>query len=151
MPFFVWMWILVLAGLRLILWINYFPYSSFFVDTITKWNCPICAFFFFFSFLFFFFLRKVCAFFFFFLRREKEDSRVAVIVSRPMVQLGKPMGTTSSNWSSETPNLHTPQALLVSGTSRNYNYSSRENSNLRYGEVLVVTYQLYHIIPLNFT
>ena len=43
---------------------------------------------------------------------------MAVIVSHLTVQLGKPMGTTSSNWSSETPNLHTPQALLVSRTSK---------------------------------
>ena len=70
LPFFVWMWILVLAGLRLILWINYFPYSSFFVDTITKWNCPVCAFFFFFS--FFFFRGKYVPFFFFFEKRKRE-------------------------------------------------------------------------------
>ena len=46
---------------------------------------------------------------------EKRDSRVAVIVPRPTVQLGKLMGTTSSNQSSETPNTHIAQALLVSG------------------------------------
>ena len=143
LPFFVWMWILVLAGLRLILWINYFPYSSFFVDTITKWNCPVCAFFFFFSFFFFFLEESMCLFFSF-LRREKGNSRVTVIVPRLMVQLGKPMGTTSSNWSSETPNPHTPQTLLVFGTSRNCNYTLHENSNLRCGETSTVTYQLYH-------
>ena len=47
------------------------------------------------------------------MRQKKGDSRVIVIVQRPMVQLGKPMGTTSLNWSSKTPNPHTPQALLV--------------------------------------
>ena len=41
----------------------------------------------------------VIFFFFFFLREEKGDSRVAVIVLRPTVQLVKPMGITSSNWS----------------------------------------------------
>ena len=46
-------------------------------------------------------------FFFFFLRKKKRVSCVAVIVPRPTVQLGKPMDTTSSNWSSETPNPHT--------------------------------------------
>ena len=61
---------------------------------------------------------------------------MAVIVPRPMVRLGKPMGTTSSNWNSETPNLHTPQVLLVSGTSRNCIYSPREKSNLVCGENL---------------
>ena len=50
---------------------------------------------------------------FFFLREKKGDSCVAVIVPRPMVHLGKPMGITSLNRSSETPNSHTPQALLV--------------------------------------
>ena len=79
---------------------------------------------------------------FFFLRKKKKDSRVVVIVSRPTVQLGKPMGTTSSNWSSETPNPHTPQALLVSRTFRNCNYSPRENSNLGCDEASAVTYQL---------
>jgi len=80
----------------------------------------------------------------FFLRQKKGDSRVAVIVPRPTIQLGKPMDTTSSNWSSKTPNPHTPQALLVFGTSRNCNYSPRENSNLGCGEASAVTYQLYH-------
>ena len=79
-----------------------------------------------------------------FFEKKKGDSRVAVIVPCPMVQLGKPMGTTSSNWSSETPNPHIPQALLVSGTSRNCNYSSRKNSNLECNEASAVTYQLYH-------
>ena len=50
----------------------------------------------------------IVIFFFFFLREEKGDSRVAVIVPRPTVQLDKSMGITSSNWSSETPNPHTP-------------------------------------------
>ena len=96
-----------------------------------------------FSFLFFFLEESMCLFFSF-LRREKGNSRVTVIVPRPMVQLGKPMSTTSSNWSSETPNPHIPQALLVSGTSRNCNYSPRENSNLGCDKVSAVTYQLYH-------
>ena len=52
--------------------------------------------------------------FFFFLTNEKGDSRVSVIVPPPMIHLGKPMGTTSSNRNSETPNSHTLQALLVS-------------------------------------
>ena len=68
--------------------------------------------------------------FFFFEKKKKGDSRVAVIIPRSTVQLGKSMGTTNSNWSLETPNPHTLQALLVSGTSRNCNYSPRENSNL---------------------
>ena len=79
-------------------------------------------------------------FFFSFLKREKGNSRVTIIVPRPMVQLGKPMGTTSSNWSSETPNPHTPKALLVFGTSRNCNHSPHENSNLGCGETSAVTY-----------
>ena len=70
----------------------------------------------------------------FFFWIKKGDSCVAVIVPRPTVQLGKPMGTINSNWSSETPNLHTPQALLVFGTFRNCNYSPHENSNLGCGE-----------------
>ena len=78
----------------------------------------------------------IVTFFFFFLREEKGDSHVAVIVPRPTVQLDKPMGITSSNWNSETPNPHTPQALLVSETSRHCNYSLRENSNLGCGESL---------------
>ena len=49
-----------------------------------------------------------------------------------------------TNQSSEIPNPYTPQALLVSGTSRNCNYSPRENSNLGCDEASVVTYQLYH-------
>ena len=61
---------------------------------------------------------------------------MVVIVPRPMVQLGKLMGTTSLNWNSETPNLHTPQVLLVSETFKNCNYSSREKSNLVCGESL---------------
>ena len=83
-------------------------------------------------------------FFFFFWESKKGDSRVAVIVPCPMVQLGKPMGTTNSNWSSKTPNPHTPQALLVSGTSRNCNYSSCENSNLGCGEAQCVIFILCH-------
>ena len=81
---------------------------------------------------------------FFFFEEKKGDSHMATIVPRPMVQLGKLIGTTSSNWSSETPNPHTPQTLLVSGTSRNYNYSPRENSYPRCGETSAVIYQLYH-------
>ena len=81
-------------------------------------------------------LQELIVIFFFFLREEKGDSRVAVIVPRPTVQLGKPMGITSSNWNSETPNPHTPQALLISETSKNCNYSPRENSNLGCGESL---------------
>ena len=61
---------------------------------------------------------------------------MAVIVPCHMVQLDKPMSTTNLNWSSETPNPHTPQALLVSETFRNCNYSPRENSNLGCGESL---------------
>ena len=72
------------------------------------------------------------------------DLHVAVFFPRPMVHLGKPIGTTSSNRSSKTLNSHTPQALLVSGTSKNYNYSSHENSNLGCGEASAVPYQLYH-------
>ena len=49
-----------------------------------------------------------------------------------------------TNWSSEIPNPYTPQALLVSRTSRNCNYSPRENSNLGCDETSIVTYQLYH-------
>ena len=64
---------------------------------------------------------------FLFFEKQKRDPR-------PTVQLDKPMGTTSSNWSSETSNPHTPQALLVSGTSRNCNYSPCENSNLGWDE-----------------
>ena len=75
---------------------------------------------------------------FYFLRKKKGDSYVVVIVPRPTVQLGKPMGTISS----ETSNLHTSQALLVSGTSRNCNYSSRENSNLGCGEASTVSSHL---------
>ena len=82
--------------------------------------------------------------FFFFLREEKGDSHVTVIISRPTVQLGKPIDTTNSNWSSKTLNPHTPQALLVSGISRNCNYSPRENSNLGCNEASTVTHQLYH-------
>ena len=80
----------------------------------------------------------------FFLMEEKEDLRVTVIVPCPTVQLDKLMSTTSSNWSSKTLNPHTPQALLVSETSRNCNYSPRDNSNLRCGEISTITYQLYH-------
>ena len=87
---------------------------------------------------------EVFFFFFFFGDKKKGDSSVTVIVPRPTVQLGKPMGTTSSNWSSETPNPHTPQALLISGTFKNCNYSPRENSNLRCDETSAITYQLYH-------
>ena len=61
---------------------------------------------------------------------------MTVIVPRPTVQLNKLMGTTSSNWSSETPNPRTSQALLISETSRNCNYSLCENLNLRRGESL---------------
>ena len=61
---------------------------------------------------------------------------MTVIVPRPTVQLNKLMGTTSSNWSSETPNPRTPQALLISETSRNCNYNLCENLNLRRGESL---------------
>ena len=61
---------------------------------------------------------------------------MTVIVPRPTVQLNKLMGTTSSNWSSETPNPRTSQALLISETSRNFNYSLCENLNLRRGESL---------------
>ena len=70
------------------------------------------------------------------MRNKKRDSRVTVIVPRPTVQLNKLMGTTSSNWSSETPNPRTSQALLISETSRNCNYSLCENLNLRCGESL---------------
>ena len=73
-------------------------------------------------------------FFFFFFEKQKRDSRVAVIIPCPTGQLNKPMGITSSNWSSETSNPHTPQALLVSRTSRNCNYSPCENSNLGWDE-----------------
>ena len=93
---------------------------------------------------FFFFFRGKYVPFFSFLRREKGDSRVTVIVPHPTVQLDKPMDTTSSNWSSETPNPHTPQVLLVFGIFRNCNYSLRENLNLGCGETSAVTYQLYH-------
>ena len=72
---------------------------------------------------------------------------MVIIVSRSTVQLGKPMGTTNSNWSSETPNSHTLQARLVSGTSKNCNYSPCENSNLECGEASAVTYLLYHKLP----
>ena len=75
---------------------------------------------------------------FFFLRKKKGDSHVVVIVPRPTVQLGKPMGTISS----ETLNPHTPQVLLVSGTSRNCNYSSRENLNLGCGVASIVSSHL---------
>ena len=68
----------------------------------------------------FFILKPLCIFFFI---RKKRDSCVVVIIPHPTIQLGKPMGTTSSNWSSETPNPHTPQALLVFGTSRNNPYA----------------------------
>ena len=83
---------------------------------------------------------------FFFLREEKGNLRVTVIVPYPTVQLDKLMGTTSSSWISKTLNPHTSQALLVFGTSKNYNYSPRKNSNLRCGEISTVTYQyqLYH-------
>ena len=79
---------------------------------------------------------------------------MAIIVPCPRVQLGKLMGTTSSNWSSETPNPHTPQALLVSETSRNCNCSPYENSNLGCDESLnshlpVVPHQLVVIITVN--
>ena len=94
--------------------------------------------------VFFFFFFLFSFFFLIFLRQEKGDSRVAVIVPCPTIQLSKPMGTTSSNWSSKTPNPHIPQALLVFGTSRNCNYSSHENSNLGCGEISAITYQLYH-------
>ena len=46
--------------------------------------------------------------FFIFLRKKKEDARVAVIVSRLTIYLGKPMSTTNSNRSSETLNSHIP-------------------------------------------
>ena len=82
--------------------------------------------------------------FFFFSLIKKMDLCVVVIIPRPMVQLGKLMGTTSLNWSSETPNSHALQALLVFGTFRNCNYSSHENSNLGCGEISAITYQLYH-------
>ena len=79
-------------------------------------------------------------FFFFFFKNKKGDSHVTFIVSHLTVQLGKSlgksMGTTSSNWSLKTPNPHTLQALLVSETSRNCNYSSHENSNLGCSENL---------------
>ena len=91
-----------------------------------------------------FFVKRLYSFFFEKKKERKKDLRVAVIVPRPMIQLDKPMGTTSSNWSSETLNPHAPQALLVSGISKNCNYSSCENSNLGCGETLAVTYQLYH-------
>ena len=61
---------------------------------------------------------------------------MTAIVPRPTVQLNKLMGTTSSNWSSETPNPRTSQALLIFETSRNYNYSLCENLSLRCGESL---------------
>ena len=75
-------------------------------------------------------------FFFIFLRIKQGDSCVVFIVPRLTVQLGKSMSTTSSNWSLKTPNPHTLQALLVSETSRNCNYSPRENLNLGCGESL---------------
>ena len=46
--------------------------------------------------------------FFIFLRKKKEDARVAVIVSRLTIYLGKSMGTTNSNRNSETLNSHIP-------------------------------------------
>ena len=75
-------------------------------------------------------------FFFSFLRIKQGDPCVVFIVPRLIVQLGKSMSTTSSNWSLKTLNPHTLQALLVSETSRNCNYSSRENSNMGCGESL---------------
>ena len=74
--------------------------------------------------------------FFFFFWDKKNEARVVIIVSRLTVQLGKFMGTTSLNWSSKTPNPQTPQTLLVFETSKNCNYSPRENSNLGCGESL---------------
>ena len=61
---------------------------------------------------------------------------MAFIVPCLTVQLDKPMGITSSNWNLKTPNPHTLQTLLVSETSRNCNYSPRDNSNLGCGESL---------------
>ena len=57
------------------------------------------------------------------MRNKKRDLRVAVIILHLTVQLGKSMDTTSSNWSSKSPNPHIPQALLVSGTFKNCNYT----------------------------
>ena len=42
-------------------------------------------------------IKTIEVFFFFFGEKKKGDSSVTVIVPRPTVQLGKPMGTTSSN------------------------------------------------------
>ena len=51
-------------------------------------------------------LTDIISIFFIFLRKKKEDPRVAVIVSRLTIYLGKPMGTTNLNRSSETLNSH---------------------------------------------
>ena len=90
------------------------------------------------------FIVSLLFFHFFEKKKRGADSRVVIIVLCPTIQLGKSMGTTNSNWSLETPNPHTPQALLVSETSRNCNYSPRENSNMRCDETSAITYQLYH-------
>ena len=45
---------------------------------------------------------------FFFLGKKKEDPRVAVIVSRLTIYLGKSMGTTNLNRNSETLNSYIP-------------------------------------------
>ena len=71
---------------------------------------------------------------FFFFETKNNETHVVIIVPCLTVQLDKFMGTTSLNWSSKTPNPHTPQTLLIFGTSRNCNYSPRENSNLRCGD-----------------
>ena len=60
--------------------------------------------------------RTMLFFSFLFFEKKKGNSCVAIIIPCPMVYLGKFMGTTSSNRSSETPNSHTLQALLVSRT-----------------------------------
>ena len=53
-------------------------------------------------------LTDIISIFFIFLRKKKEDPRVAVIVSRLIIYLGKSMGTTNSNRNSEILNSHIP-------------------------------------------